>query len=493
MQHTRRRIKRLYVVAAKEVKQSNYDAAWPYISEILNVDMDNAGGLYLAGIYMRHKGAIGLAAQMFRRCVSIAPKDLNPWMHFGSALHDLHQFQAAQQVWDMLAHKSPLDYGVWRNMAGTYLQKGNYHEALNKINKAMELLPGSQKPSDAMLAIKGLACLGLGRWEEGFDLYRGLYSEQIRTRKYCEPVEPEWDGTPGQVVVVQGDQGIGDEIRFGSVMPDVSAACKKVIWDCHPRLEGILRRSFPGMAIHGTRKKVVANWLGEHHDIEASHHISSLGRFFRKRDGDFPRKPYLVPSAEMREKWRERLKNYPRPLIGLAWAGGVHQTMREHRSFDLQTFFPIIQEGGSFVDLSYHDSKEEVEYYNSLAENKVLHFDVDQDDYDDTVALIAELDLVICVPTTVLHACGAIGRDCWVYHPHYPFWEFGHNRDDMIWYAPGQVRLFRGTIEELRDAYLHRYGLAAAASIHRAAELDHSPSEQAGADHSADPPATTHY
>jgi hypothetical protein len=432
---------------------------------------------------MRKRGHIGLSTQLFRRTVSIEPKHLNPWMHFGAGLHDLHHYDAAMQVWDMLAKKSPYDAGVLRNMAGSFLQKGNFHEGLNKINQAIELLKTDKVPNGYM-AIKGMSCLGLQRWEEGFKNYAGLYGDQITIRKYRSPEEPEWDGTPGKTVVVQGEQGIGDEIRFASVLPDMQKDCD-IIFDCHPKLRNLFVRSFPGMRVFGTRKSKVAEWLNDNPNFDASRHISSLGVYYRKRDSDFPRKPFLTPSPELREKWREKLADYPRPLVGLAWTGGSHMSLREHRSFDLQTFIPIIQEGGTFVDLSYHDSREEVAYFNSLAENKVVRFDVDSENYDDTVALIAELDLVICVPTTILHAAGAIGKECWVYHPHYPFWEFGRDREDMIWYASGLVKLYRGTIEDLRDAYLHRFGQQAAASIHRAAELDNQESFEASGDNSS--------
>jgi hypothetical protein len=152
---------------------------------------------------------------------------------------------------------------------------------------------------------------------------------------------------------------------------------------------------------------------------------------------------------------------------------------------------PIIQEGGTFIDLSYHDSKPEIDHFNSISENKVVHFDIDQSDYDNTLALVAELDLVITVPTTVMHAAGAIGKPCFVFNPSFPNWEFG-TRDDMIWYAPNLVRIFRGQIEDVRDAYLHWGGQSATDSLHRIAEFDNPKGEQAGSDHSIDSAPAAH-
>jgi hypothetical protein len=474
-------------MAHAHLEKEELELAWPYISEMLNLDMDDVGGLYLLGVFMRKKGHMGIAAQTFRRAVSLDPKPSNIWLHFGCCMHDIHQYDAAMQIWELLKSKMPKDSGVLRNMAGTYLQQGKFHDALNTINRAIEMagenVPGPYK------AIKGMAALGLERWKEGFDNYRGLYGEQLLIRKYCQPEEPEWNGTKGQTIVVQGDQGIGDELRFSSVLPDLARDCT-VIFDCHPKLENIMRRSFPQIHVYGTRKKKAVDWLKDH-KIDASHHISGLGRFYRIRDKDFPRTPYLVPDQAKQAAWRTKLEGLPKPWVGIAWTGGGHATQREDRSFDLATFIPIIQEGGTFIDLSYHDSKPEVDYFNSLSENKIVRFDIDQSDYDNTLALVAELDLVITVPTTIMHAAGAIGKPCFVFNPAYPNWEFG-NRDDMIWYAPGLVRIFRGQIEDVRDAYLHWGGFTATDSLHRIAKLDHSESKQAGTDHAVDPAPAAH-
>jgi tetratricopeptide (TPR) repeat protein len=490
MLSTRRRLRRLYHIAHKHVQAHEVDLAWPYVSEMLNMDMDDAGALYLCGIVMRERGHIGLAAQLFRRAVSIDPKYSNVWLHFAACLQDAHQYAAAMQIWRMLDRKQPNNVDFLANMANTMLHQGKFHDALNTIDRVIELAGEQSRPG--YQSVRGMACLALERWKEGFEGYRGLYGDIIVIRKYCQPEEPEWDGTPGKTIVVQCDQGIGDELRFSSVLPDLARDCT-VILDCHPKLEHLFRRSFPQLAaVHGTRKLRVVDWLKDW-KIDASHHISSLGRFYRKLSSDFPRKPYLVPDEERRAKWRARLAALPRPLVGLAWQGGSEKTVREHRSFDLATFLPLMEAGGSFIDLSYHDSSAEVARFNDVAPVKLLRFDIDTSNYDETLALVAELDLVVCVPTAILHAAGAIGKQCFVYTPNFPNWEFGNNRDDMIWYPPGVVRIFRGTIEDLRDAYLHWRGQPAADSLHCSSELDHPARKPPGADHAARAAAATHY
>jgi tetratricopeptide (TPR) repeat protein len=413
------RLEILSRAAHKALVDGNADSAWKAISEMLNIDMDNPHGLYMAGVFMRQKGHSGVAAQLFRRCVSLETRFPNPWMNFGACLHDIHMYDEAIEVFEVLRKMIPKEPQVYANLAASHVQKGDFAQAMNYASEALQRNPEHRNAK----AVKALACLGLERWKEGFADYSNMYGGQITIRTYCQPEEPEWDGTAGQTVVIQCDQGIGDEIRYASLLDELAYDCKQVILDCHPKLENVFKRSFPGIAVHGTKKlKEGLSWLANY-KIDARYHISGLGRFYRKKNDDFPRKPYLSTNPDLRKKWKTALEGLPRPLVGLAWQGGSTTTGRELRSTKLSQWAPLVECGGTFVDLSYHDSAAEVNAF--VLKGHIYRPKIDESDYEDTLALIAELDLVVCVPTTVMHAAGAIGKPVWVLVPPYTPWEFG--------------------------------------------------------------------
>ena len=62
-------------------------------------------------------------------------------------------------------------------------------------------------------------------------------------------------------------------------------------------------------------------------------------------------------------------------------------------------------------------------------------------DFGDTAGLIANLDLVVSVDTSVAHLAGALGKPVWVLLPFAPDWRWMMDRDDSPWY--GKARLFR--------------------------------------------------
>src|ERR1019366_7761525 len=55
--------------------------------------------------------------------------------------------------------------------------------------------------------------------------------------------------------------------------------------------------------------------------------------------------------------------------------------------------------------------------------------------------VVANLDLVVTVDTSVAHVAGALGTPCWLMLPHAPDWRWMLGRDTTPWY--GSLRLFR--------------------------------------------------
>ena len=71
----------------------------------------------------------------------------------------------------------------------------------------------------------------------------------------------------------------------------------------------------------------------------------------------------------------------------------------------------------------------------------LLHCGDELTDFSETAALIANLDLVICVDTSVAHLAGALAKPVWVMLPFVPDWRWLLDRDDSPWYPT--ARLFR--------------------------------------------------
>lgn len=423
------------------VKAEDWVNAWHLVNHDLNEQPENPELLYLAGSVLRSQGHIGMSLPLFAKALSKDQRQPNLWMHYGATLHDLNQWDDAIKAFEMARQLVPYDPMPPANMAASWVQKGQWREAINWADKALSIDP------DCYIAhiSRSFACLALGRWMDGWEHAEYLYGNHLHVRVYNGPEneEPEWDGRPGKTVVVQCDQGIGDIIMFAQCLPQMAKDCKEVIVECAERLVPLMRRTFPEVTVYGTLKKSHQEW-SKNHKIDAHCHISALPKFYRKLDKEFPRVAYLKPNQERLDKWLAWLESLPKPWIGVSWKGGIQKTQAHLRSLDLEQLAPVLTKRASFIDLSYKDNSAEIARWNIKGRSQVICPPVDVNDYEDTVALVAALDDVVTVTTSAVHVCGALGRKAKVLVNEVPQWRYAHRcGDGMIWYPEDSVRLYR--------------------------------------------------
>lgn len=433
----------LLKAAHAAVKREEWPRAWQLLNAALNEDPDRPEALYLMGSTLREMGNLGLAYQALRRALAQEQRQVNLWMTYSATLHDLNKWEDAREAMKVAHKMVPTDPMPLANIGATYLQEGKWRDALEWTGKALEIDPECH----VARITANFAHLSMGRWADAWKDAKYLYGKHLALRVYNpeSAEEPMWDGTKGQTVVVQADQGVGDILMYSQCLPQLAEDCREVIVECAPRLVRLLQRNFPQITVVGTLKDQVQSWaverLGTERQIDAHVHISYLGNWYRNKDTDFPRKPYLTADPKKVEQWQEALKDIPRPWVGIAWKGGIQATQAHLRSMELKDIAPHIK--GSMIDLSYQDNRLEVSRWNIDNQNQVHCPDVNTEDYENTVALIAAMDEIVTVTTTVAHVCGALGRTAKVLVPAVPQWRYAYRcGNGMIWY-PETLRLIR--------------------------------------------------
>jgi hypothetical protein len=323
------------------------------------------------------------------------------------------------------------------NMASVLIDQGKYREAIPLCKEAMELNPESKKAP----ANLGFALLAIRDWENGWEPYRASLGTEWRPLiQYRD--EPLWDGESRGTIAIYAEQGIGDVISFGSMIPDMIEWAKendsRVILEVDPKLENLYKRTFPEITVYGTRGQQGVMWHPDDQAIDYSLPVGQLGQYFRSSPQDFPAGDYLTPCPVRTQMWKDRFESGGKPVIGLAWRGGIHRTGARYRQFDLEQLLPILRScDAQYVSLQYKPSGKEIEEFRKK------HPDIDiveypwatlTDDYDDTVALIAALDGVICMQTAVVHTAGALGVPVDVFVQANSQWRYGEkDKTDLVW------------------------------------------------------------
>lgn len=422
----------------------------------LNEDPDNPELLFHIGYVLILAGKLGFAYHVYKRLTEIAPYKFEVWVNLARCCLIKTGTNEALEYLQTAAAMNPRSAGVLFNTAITYINLGNGELAEMAARKAIEVSPNNKKASDNL----GIALLGQRKWDEGFVHHNTSLGGEGRTR-HTYNNQPDWDGQERDGdIVIYGEQGLGDEILYGSIVPDAIKAIGngKIILNVDRRLQGMFERSFPKTIVYGGRHAYPRQQWEKEHTIVGQASLGQLTYLFR-RDGNFPGTPYLEPCPIRMTAYESMIQRHiqnkkSRPRIGLCWQGGrVYTRERAERCMRLEDFYALIDPEVSGIDadwfvLEYADVNEEIGDFKRAhpeLSDRLHYFPwiLQGNDYDSTGALVASLYSVVAVPTTAVHLAGSMGVNCHVFVPAVPQWRFGFNREwtDFPWHR--SVTLFR--------------------------------------------------
>lgn len=421
------------------------EKAWKLIEQMLIENPLDIKALIAATFILRRLGALPAAYHFGRTLIQLYPHEPVGWINYGHACAELWLIEEAERCYQeaiKITTTKKNQLAALLNLGSLYVDNGLFERGELVTKEILKEDPEHIK-AKANLAMCKLARQDWSGWKDFGLMIGSPYRVKVRYKE-----EPQWDGTPGQNVVIYAEQGIGDEVSFASVIPDAARVCKKLIFDCDGRLEGLFRRSFPNVKVYGTRVKN-EKWAKEDRDIDASLPVGQLGEFFRTTANSFPGSPYLIACPVRMRQWASILK---RPTIGIAWTGGVSRTNARNRRITLDALLPVLSLDADFVSLQYKDASDDIA---AFLENHP-HINLKQypwatltHDYDDTAALVASCDYVICIQTAVAHLAGGLGVPATVLVPKATTWRYGHKGNTIPWYK--SLRVIRQTNDTWTD------------------------------------------
>jgi|GEM_PF-2040667 len=440
--------------AREHLLRGEVDRAEEIVRAALAEAPDDPNLLYTAGncALVRHDD--DRAREFFERCAALAPSYLPPLLNLGFLHRRNQRLDEARRVLRAAAALAPRNPVVWLNLTATYVNEGEPVAGEAVAREALRRCPESPHIRWNL----GLLLLEQGRWREGWQEYAhrlaaGIVKAPRYGRDGARP--PRLHGidaiAPGQTVVCHGEQGIGDEILFagllGEFIADVRRRGSRIILDCNPRLRTLWQENFcTGDGVVSLMPTDVP--LDSAGRIDWVAPIGDLAGFYRNEARDFPdRRGYLTVSPERVAAIRESLSVHARgrPLVGLAWTGGLDHTHAVYRRIPLAEWLPVLRQDACFVSLEYRDRQAEIDTLRERHGIAMVSLPAvtQHRDYRETFHLVAALDLVITVPTSVLHVAGALGRPCQVVmHPRAAWRECSRDRS-LPWYPGTHERFVR--------------------------------------------------
>jgi len=418
------------------------DEAMAIYNDVMLDYPDHPGCLYGAAVVLRDAGRYAQAIQIAKRVAEVCPRDPRGWKLLATVYGELSRYEESIRYAEKALACSRNDYTL-ADYAYAHCNAGNWDiahaacvEALDRAKNNPSVL--SREAITNARVTKGYCDLARGDWAEGFQGFRNTMRTKWRKERVYDGANGdtvEWMGEPDAVVIVTGEQGLGDEVMAAGVIPDAANGCKRFIFDCDHRLAALFSRSFPNVHVTPQRRSdamVLPREVGlpTHHKT-----LFGLSEMFRKTDADFPRVPFLIPNQGYVDMFRELFGG--QKVIGLAWSGGLPRTGMEHRAAGLRSFLPLMKKGGAeFVSLQYKDDAQEVAELERSHGIKVrrLPWVTQGQDMDLLAGLLAACAAVVGVHTSALHLAASLGVPTTFLTHRGSGWRYAPK--ELLWYPP---------------------------------------------------------
>jgi len=208
------------------------------------------------------------------------------------------------------------------------------------------------------------------------------------------PDRPQWDGKPlgDKMLLLIADQGFGDVVMFSRYLSWARGICPNLVVACSAEMMSILTSMYPDIPLFNRWDEIPA--------YAAYCAFSGLPRLHGTRIDNIPVPvPYLHADPARAELWRKRLDGQIAPglrRIGIAWAGRPTHNNDLNRSIHLDTLAPLFDiDGIVLVSLQKGPAVQQIAGYKGRA--PLIDLDKQIADFDDTVAILDGLDLLVCV------------------------------------------------------------------------------------------------
>lgn len=380
---------------------------------------------------LRVQGRRAEAIDVLRPAIQDAPTNAMLWNSLAAVVAEDGDTGNAELFYAEALRLDPKFAKARYNLANLMADRGAVADALPHVEKALKGTKAEDE-RQMMLLARSTLLIALGRLAEGWDGYEARHHPQFADTLQFAVERPLWGpgmDIRGKSMLVIGEQGLGDEILFANVFPDLIERLGpegELTIAVEARLVPLFARSFPGARVgahvtvlHGGRSVRLLPFLEDASGIDVWTPMGSLLREFRRSVADYPERPrFLTADPERIAHWRRILDGAPAGRkVGLLWKSGVARGAR-HRYFSaFEQWAPVLRQPGvTFVNLQYGDCAEELALAKAEFGVEIWNppgIDLKQD-LDDVAALACALDLVVGFSNATFNIAAACGAPAWL-------------------------------------------------------------------------------
>jgi Tfp pilus assembly protein PilF len=376
------------------------------------------------GLVLKDLGRLDAAADAFRQAIALNGQAPAPHNNLGIVLTAQGRWDEALACSEKALALAPDFADAYANIGHLRRQQGQLEAAMVQFRKAITLQPDFAEAHTSLAH----ALLQSGEFAEGWAEYEWRWRTRSMLAGRRNFSVPQWRGEPGEgrVLLVHAEQGFGDTIQFCRLAALAAERGLTVTLEVQRPLLRLLT------GLHGVSVIARGDALPDF-DLHAP--LLSLPSALGLTLPMLPlRTDYLKADPALVAHWQSRLPGHGK-RIGLAWAGShtiFNAAIDARRSIPPERLARLFQTPNvSFVSLQKDGPAMPAGF-------GLIDVMAEAEDFADTAALIANLDLVITVDTAVAHLAGAMGKPVWMLNRFDSCWRWPIRQDRAggasLWY-----------------------------------------------------------
>jgi len=394
------------------------------------------------GAALKNLGQYSESLEHLLEAEKIRPHDPRVWLNKGVTLEALDRQSEALACYQTAIDLDPGYLEAHCNKANSFMVTGKYEEALKAFYQALTLKPDDP---DTLYNLSFLQ-LSQGNYADGWQNYEYRWRRENAPKKPFNHIAAliNLDDLTNKNILVWSEQGLGDSLQFCRYIPELVEMGAAITVATQPQLIEVLK-TLKGI------KRVIS--ISERSPAEFDYQVSmlSLPFLFEQALISTPSTvPYLFANPNKTQAWHKQLKNLMGIKVGLVWNGGFRVNQPElwainaRRNISLATIAKLKDIAGiQFFSLQKGEPAESELFQEKITiwpNDNLSIFTPALETFEDTAALIENLDLVITVDTSTAHLAGALGKPVWILNRYDACWRWLINQETSHWYP--SARLF---------------------------------------------------
>ena len=395
--------------------------------------------------------------------ISHNPKNIDALINQSAVYQDIQNFEEGLRVINIALSYDPNNYKALSNRGNLFQSLYRYEDAIHDFDMAIKLEPSiietfvnrgnslkflgrlseAAKSFDAALAIDknnanaqfhySILLLSQKRFSEGWEKYKYRWkAKNIRQPKFVEDLPSFSISERHGKLLVWCEQGIGDQIFFGSILRDLP---KNLVVEVliNPKLISLFKLSFPHISFISSESNIDIF----SYDFQIG--LVELASLYRNSKDDLNKLPsrFIITNHAKNTGFKKIVQKNKKFTCGISWKS-KNVINGYARSISLESLLPVLQtQGLSFVNLQYGDTTAETNY---LKDNYDINFEdigsVDNyNDLDSLASLIESCDFIITIGNVTAHLAGSMGKKTYLLLPYglRSIW-YWHDENQSTWY-----------------------------------------------------------